>query len=100
VGEAKTDYAIYSALAGRLGFEAQFTEGRTEMEWLRHLYDLARQQAAQRHVDMPSFEAFWETGYVEFPVPDDPPVLFAAYRTDLQRIFPVHFEERRTICES
>src|SRR5712691_140472 len=59
VGEAKPDYAIYSALAGRLGFEAQFTEGRTAMEWLRHLYDLARQQTAQRHVDMPSFEAFW-----------------------------------------
>jgi biotin/methionine sulfoxide reductase len=37
VGEAKTEYAIYSALASRLGFEAQFTEGRTEMEWLQHL---------------------------------------------------------------
>ncbi len=33
---------------------------------------------------MPSFDAFWETGYVEFPVPDDPPVLFAAYRADPQ----------------
>ena len=47
------------------------------MEWLRHLYGLARQQAAQRDIDMPSFDAFWATGYVEFPVPDDPPVLFA-----------------------
>src|SRR4029434_11066827 len=42
VDETKTDYAIYSALADRLGFKAQFTEGRTEMGWLRHLYDLAR----------------------------------------------------------
>ncbi len=82
VGEAQTEYAIYSALAERLGFTAQFTEGRTEMEWLRYLYDRARQQAAQRHVDLPSFEAFWETGHVELPVPDDPPVLFAAYRAD------------------
>jgi len=46
--------------------------------------DQARQQAAQRHVDLPSFEAFWETGSVELPVPDDPPVLFAAYRADPQ----------------
>jgi len=84
VGEAKTEYAIYSTLAERLGFKAQFTEGRTEMEWLRSLYDQARQQAAQRHVDLPSFEAFWETGSVELPVPDDPPVLFAAYRADPQ----------------
>jgi biotin/methionine sulfoxide reductase len=54
------------------------------MEWLRYLYDRARQQAAQRHVDLPSFEAFWETGHVELPVPHDPPVLFATYRADSQ----------------
>jgi biotin/methionine sulfoxide reductase len=84
VGQARTEYAIYSALAERLGFKAQFTEDRTEMEWLRYLYDLARQQATMRHLDMPDFDAFWETGYVEFPVPDDPPVLFAAYRADPQ----------------
>jgi biotin/methionine sulfoxide reductase len=84
VGEAKTEYEIYSALAERLGFKAQFTEGRTEMEWLQHLYDLAHQQAAQRKIDLPSFEAFWETGHLEFPLPDDPPVLFAAYRSDPQ----------------
>jgi biotin/methionine sulfoxide reductase len=84
VGEAKTDYAIYSALAERLRFRAQFTEGRTEMEWLRHLYDVARQQAARYNVDMPSFDVFWETGHLEFPVPNDPPVLFAAFRDDPQ----------------
>lgn len=54
------------------------------MQWLRHLYDSTRQQAAQRHVDMPDFDAFWERGHVELPMPDDPPVLFAAYRTDPQ----------------
>jgi biotin/methionine sulfoxide reductase len=84
VGEAKPEYEIYSALAERLGYQAQFTEGRTEMEWLQYLYDMARRQAAQRHLDMPSFEAFWEAGHVEFPVPDDPPVLFAAFRADPQ----------------
>ena len=84
VGEAKTEYEIYSALAERLGCKAQFTEGRTEMEWLRHLFDMARQQAARRHLDMPSFDAFWEAGHLELPVPDDPPVLFAAFRADPQ----------------
>ena len=82
VGEAKAEYEMYSALAERLGFQAKFTEGRTEMEWLRHLYDIARQQAAPRHLDLPPFEAFWEAGHVELPVPGDPPVLFEAYRTD------------------
>jgi biotin/methionine sulfoxide reductase len=84
VGEARTDYEIYSALAQRLGFEAQFTEGRTEMAWLRHLYDIARQQAVKRQFDMPGFDEFWESGHVEFPVPDESPVPFAAFRADPQ----------------
>jgi biotin/methionine sulfoxide reductase len=84
VGESKAEYEIYSALAKRLGFQPKFTEGRTEMEWLRHLYETARQQAAQRDIGLPPFEAFWEAGHVELPVPSDPPVLFEAYRTDPQ----------------
>ena len=82
VGEARTEYDIYTALAGRLGFEAQFTEGRSEMDWLRYLYELTRQQAEVHQVPMPSFEAFWEAGYVAFPAPDHPAVLFEAYRND------------------
>jgi biotin/methionine sulfoxide reductase len=84
VGEARTDYEIYSLLAERLGFSASFTEGRTEMDWLRYLYDLARDQMAKRGIDMPSFDAFWEAGHVELQVPDHPPVLLAAYRADPQ----------------
>jgi biotin/methionine sulfoxide reductase len=82
VGEARNEYDIYTGLAQRLGCREQFTAGRTEMEWLRHLYDMARQQAAKEHFDMPEFAAFWEAGYVEFPPPDDPPVLLAAFRHD------------------
>jgi biotin/methionine sulfoxide reductase len=80
VGEARTDYDIYTLLAERLGFGASFTEGRTEMDWLRHLYDMARNQAAKSGLEMPSFDAFWEAGHVEFLPPADPPVLLAAYR--------------------
>jgi biotin/methionine sulfoxide reductase len=84
VGEARTDYDIYGELAERLGFRAQFTEGRTEMQWLRHLYDIARDQAVKRNIALPSFDAFWDAGHVEFPVPDNPPVIWEAYRNDSQ----------------
>jgi biotin/methionine sulfoxide reductase len=84
VGEARTEYDIYSALAERLGFKAQFTEGRTEMEWLRHLYEIACQYAARQQIDLPDFDAFWRAGHVELPAPEDPPILFAPYRADLQ----------------
>jgi biotin/methionine sulfoxide reductase len=82
VGEDRSEYDIYTALAARLGFAERFTEGRTEMEWLQHLYDRVRQQLAPQHPDMPAFEAFWESGYAELPPPHDPPVLFAAFRQD------------------
>src|SRR5690606_21233963 len=47
LGEARHDHDIFADLAGRLGFREAFTEGRTEMEWLRHLYDVWRQATAQ-----------------------------------------------------
>ncbi len=36
--ECKTIYEMTSELAKRLGVEQQFTEGRTQEEWMRHLY--------------------------------------------------------------
>jgi biotin/methionine sulfoxide reductase len=82
VGEAKSDHEIFARLAERLGFAAQFTEGRDEMAWLRHLYEVAQQQAAQSEIDMPGFEAFWRDGHFEIPVPADPPIPFSAFRDD------------------
>ena len=82
VGEARDEYEIYAALAGRLGFREAFTEGRGEMDWLRHLYDVFRQRASGVGVEMPGFERFWETGFVELPAPRDPPVPFADFRGD------------------
>ena len=36
-GEARDDYAIFAAIAERLGVAEAFTEGRDTMGWLRHL---------------------------------------------------------------
>ena len=82
VGEARTDHDIYAALAERLGFQQAFTEGRSEEDWLRHLYEGAREQMGQLNLELPGFEQFWENGHFEFPVPEDPPVLFASFRED------------------
>ncbi|MDQ4060777.1 MAG: molybdopterin-dependent oxidoreductase, partial [Pseudomonadota bacterium] len=82
VGAARNDHDIFSDLADRLGFRDSFTEGRSEMEWLRHLYDVWRQRVAQHQVEVPSFDQFWERGYVEVPAPDTPYVMFADFRAD------------------
>ena len=82
VGEALSDHTIFTRLAERLGFAEQFTEGRNEMEWLRHLYDVARQQAAQGENELPGFDLFWNAGHFEFSVPEDPPVPYTEFRAD------------------
>jgi biotin/methionine sulfoxide reductase len=80
VGEAKNDHDIFAGIAARLGFEERFTEGRNEMEWLRHLYDVFRQQAARERMELPDFDEFWEVGEIELPVPDHERVLFGDFR--------------------
>jgi biotin/methionine sulfoxide reductase len=82
VGQARHDYDIFSGLAERLGVTESFTEGRNEDEWLRHLYDVARQQCAQEKITLPDFDEFWEQGYVETPEPETPHTLYTDFRTD------------------
>ena len=45
VGEARNDFDILRALAAALGCAAEFTGGRDETEWLRHLYAHWRESA-------------------------------------------------------
>lgn len=69
LGEAKSDYDIFSLIAEKLGVAEAFTEGRDEMAWIRHLYEASRIDAKTRaDFDMPEFEEFWEQGYARVPV--------------------------------
>lgn len=82
VGEARHDHDIFAGMAERLGFRETFTEGRSEMEWVRHLYEVWQQRVAEHDVTVPSFEAFWEAGHVEIPAPEKPFTLFEGFRAD------------------
>jgi biotin/methionine sulfoxide reductase len=69
VGQSRDDFVIYRALAERLGVAEAFTEGRGEMEWVRHLYDTTRADARARFGhEMPNFDAFWAQGWAALPV--------------------------------
>ncbi len=82
VGEARNDFDIFAGLAERLGFAEAYDEGRDEMGWIEHLYEVTRQQAAGAGVSWPDFETFWRTGHAESPEAETPHVLFAAFRAD------------------
>ena len=82
VGQARNDYDIFADLADRFGARDAFTEGRSEMEFVRHIYETAATQAARWEMRWPSFGEFWERGFYELPQISEPYVAFADFRND------------------
>ena len=85
VGQARNDFAIFADLAARFGCREAFTEGRTEMESVRHLYEIARGRAARKEMHWPDFDDFWEQGYLELPAVAEARVFFEDFRRDPER---------------
>ena len=54
--------------AGSASSEA-FTEGRDEEEWLRQLYNVARQRVAAHDLELPDFDTLWQDGVALLPEP-------------------------------
>ncbi|EIQ25555.1 anaerobic dimethyl sulfoxide reductase chain A [Shigella flexneri K-315] len=78
--ECKTIYEMTSELAIRLGVEQQFTEGRTQEEWMRHLYAQSREAIPE----LPTFEEFRKQGIFKKRDPQGHHVAYKAFREDPQ----------------
>ncbi|MEM9048678.1 MAG: molybdopterin-dependent oxidoreductase [Pseudomonadota bacterium] len=83
-GAARDDFAIFAALAGRLGVADAFTEGRDAEGWLRHLYADFRQKALAEGVETPDFDMLRERNWVELPITgvEHAQIAFSAFRAD------------------
>ena len=81
LGLARSDFEIMRGLAGRLGVEQAFAQGRDEMGWLAHIYEDMRRGILARGGDMPDFATFWRVGHAEVPQARHEPAL-AALRAD------------------
>ena len=66
-GESKSDYEIFSLILQRLGLGAMFTEGCSELDWVKRVFDSSD---VAKHI---SWEAFCKKGY--FVVPPEQPGL-------------------------
>ena len=64
LGESKSDYEIFRLLAQRLGFEEEFTEGNTELDWARKFFETSD---ICKDGDV-TWEEFNERGYYLIPV--------------------------------
>ncbi len=77
-GERKTLYWMLSRVAERLGFADEFTEGRSEEDWRRALYEEARQSDD----DLPPYDEMLEMGVYRRSNPDGHHIAFADFRAD------------------
>ncbi|ABL79385.1 MULTISPECIES: molybdopterin guanine dinucleotide-containing S/N-oxide reductase [unclassified Nocardioides] len=67
LGEAQSDYAILTQIARAVGIADEYTEGRNEAEWLRYLYKQLEHSPALGGKTIPSFDEFWDQGWLEVP---------------------------------
>lgn len=96
--EARSDFEIMCGLARRLGVEQAYTEGRGEMGWIRHIYDMTRNGVIERGGTMVDFETFWSHGEAIVPQKSHEPFL-AAQRRDPER-HPLKTESGRIVLYS
>ena len=87
---SKTDFEIFSGLAKKLGFLEKFTGNKSEMDWIKFIWDRSSKAYKKTYINndlsMPSFEEFWEKGYFEVPAPRTEKIMFDKFRKD-----PAHF---------
>ncbi|MFC1958094.1 molybdopterin-dependent oxidoreductase [Chloroflexota bacterium] len=85
LGESKSDFQIFLELSKRLGFSAMFSEGITELDWCKRLFDAT---------DLPkviSWKKFLKKGYYVVPAPSEKlrhPVSFRWFAEDRPKDTP------------
>jgi biotin/methionine sulfoxide reductase len=67
LGEARSDYNIFTDIGRAIGIADEYTEGRDEAGWLRHLYGQLEHSPALGGKSIPRFDKFWEQGWIEVP---------------------------------
>lgn len=80
VGDSRSEFEIFSAIATAMHVGDAFTENKSEQAWLRALYDAT----AKNNPDMPDFDTFWAKGEHHFETPGAQ-VLFDSFRKDPEK---------------
>jgi len=81
-GKALDDHEIFRRIAAHMGFEQDFTGGKTPADWQRWIYDATRQNAAAEGLGLPDWNGLQAKGWYRSPPPDTPVVMMQAFRDD------------------
>ena len=81
-GEVRTEFDVYCDLAERLGTHDAFTQGRSEEDWLRHMWAETQEAASAHGTPIPAWDDFIQGDIVEIPDPAPDQVFLAEFRRD------------------
>lgn len=80
--EARSDHQIFAGLAARLEIGDDFSEGRSEQDWLRHMWEMSDQKARKEGFELPDFDTFWREGVYKIPQQPVRKTWLADFRSD------------------
>ena len=83
--EARDDYQIFSDLAKEFGAFEQFTQNKTDVQWIEEFYTKAYDQGVKANIKMPNFREFWSKNQpitFEIPFENTQFVRYSEFRED------------------
>lgn len=80
--ESRTDYEIFSGIAKHLGFESEFTEGRSESEWIKLMFEQTKERSKSEGTEFPDYQDFVRSGKLFIEAPAKPGILLQPFRED------------------
>ena len=81
-GQAKNDFEIFKGIAKKMDVEEKFTEGRSEEEWQKWIYNQTYERATAVNIDVPSYEKFREERWFKIKDPTEPTLMLKDFRND------------------
>ena len=80
--QSRNDFDIFKGIARAMGVEESFTQGRSEADWRRWIYDQTRKHSADIGIDIPDYESFLEDGWFKIDPPKQPVIMMQKFRDD------------------
>ena len=68
-GECRTSYDVCAEIADKFGVKDQFTEGKTQEDWIKEIYESGREEALEQFPDMPAWDDIKAQGLYKKALP-------------------------------
>ena len=81
-GQARDDYDIFAGIAEEMGVGGAFTEGRSQLDWQRWIYEQTQDRAEIAGIIMPDYATFLQDGWFKLDDPVKPIVMLEDFRAD------------------